>query len=174
MDNINDFIYSTLIDCNEKLKTNSLELVCACADAEVDAKKLQTSLRQVLGPNFVFVNDYVHNFKYQRNCLLNGRILGNISMSTLINTMSSHPELYDVLDKEEVTPSDIMAIDPCLTLTTPRVIEILKSLKNDDSTTLAKYLENIREIYDIINENDTDPILFHHHLRWWHPPFPPL
>ena len=49
-----------------KIIDTSVNVVCGCADGEIDTKAVQQAI-QATHKDFVFLNDYVHNFKNQRN-----------------------------------------------------------------------------------------------------------
>ena len=74
-------------------------------------------------------------------------------MPTIVNLMQQFPHLYELLDREEVAPSDIMALQYCLNLTSSPVIEQLKAINTPQSLAAANYLTLIRELYDCINDN---------------------
>jgi len=152
---VTKFILSKMSEIFERLQKYDLSLVCGCADGEINAPHIQREMRkQQKIPTFVFVNDFVHNFKNQRNVLFSALIMDSkVSMSKLIDIMIANPVLYNLLDREEVSPSDIMALKPCLNLTNPNVINVLLNIDTNEAKHLAKYLKLIRETYDAINNN---------------------
>ncbi|KAG2372689.1 hypothetical protein C9374_013644 [Naegleria lovaniensis] len=152
-----EFVTSKILYFKELLQ-ESVTIVCGCSDAEIDAHAVQTIVRKK-HKDFIFVNDYVHNFKNQRNVLFNGTILHEkISMQTIIYYMIQHRTLYRLLDREEVDPTDIMNLKSCLNLTERPVLQELRKIGTIEANSVAGYLELIRDIYDCINDNSPDII----------------
>ena len=65
-----------------------------------------------------------------------------ISMPTIVELMQKYPNLYILLDREEVTPTEIMALRPCLKLTCPAVIEALNEINTNQAKEIAIYSFN--------------------------------
>ena len=132
---------------------DKVSIICGCADAEIDAPKVQEELRKIY-EDFIFINDYVHNFKNQRNVLFNRKILShNISIQNILEITMNNAPLYALLDREELSPSDIMCLKPCLKLTSPDVVQQLRKVNTNEAIESADYLALIRDTYDMINDN---------------------